>query len=151
MTEFQPREGPRRPFQRVDDVLGAGRPVDDATSSSASAVSSGSLVASDTTGTAVVIGDAEFLDRPDLHRHPTIAIGGPGVNVVSQRLVDDLPMRWQHKDRAFLQADLDNTNRVALWGMDAASTAQAVAAFLSEGYLDALLDRIWRFRPGSLM
>ncbi len=100
---------------------------------------------------AVVIGDAEFLDRPDLHRHPTIAIGGPGVNVVSQRLVDDLPMRWQHKDRAFLQADLDNTNRVALWGMDAASTAQAVAAFLSEGYLDALLDRIWRFRPGSLM
>lgn len=100
---------------------------------------------------AVVIGDAEFLDRPDLHRHPTIAIGGPGVNVVSQRLVDDLPMRWQHEDRAFLQADLDNTNRVALWGMDAASTAQAVAAFLSEGYLDALLDRIWRFRPGSLM
>ena len=100
---------------------------------------------------AVLIGDAEFVERPELHRHPTIAIGGPGVNVVSQRLVDDLPMRWQHEDRAFLQADLDLTNRVALWGMDAAATARAVGAFLSEGYLDALLDRVWRFRPGSFM
>ena len=100
---------------------------------------------------AVVIGDAEYLDRPDLHRHPTIAIGGPGVNVVAQRLVDDLPMRWQHEDRSFLQADLDDTHRVALWGMDAAATAKAVEAFLSEGYLDVLLDRVWRFRPGNFM
>ena len=100
---------------------------------------------------AVVIGDAEYLDRPDLHRHPTIAIGGPGVNVLAQRLVDDLPMRWQHEDRSFLQADLDDTHRVALWGMDAAATAKAVEAFLSEGYLDVLLDRVWRFRPGNFM
>lgn len=98
---------------------------------------------------AVLIGDAEFLDRPDLHRHPTIAVGGPGVNAVSQRLVDALPMRWQHEDRAFLQADLDDTNRVALWGMDADATAAAVTAFLTEGYLDALLERVWRFRPGA--
>jgi hypothetical protein len=100
---------------------------------------------------AVVIGDAEFLDRPELHRHPTIAVGGPGVNAVSQRLVDALPMRWQHEERSFLQADLDDTNRVALWGMDADSTAAAVSAFMAEGYLEAMLDRIWRFRPGSMM
>jgi hypothetical protein len=100
---------------------------------------------------AVLVGDGEFLDRPDLHRHPTVAIGGPGVNAVAQRLVSELPTVWQLEDRAFVQADTEESRRVALWGMDAAATARAVEAFRSEGYLNALLERIWRVRPGQMM
>ncbi|MGE0443480.1 MAG: hypothetical protein AB7L66_06030 [Gemmatimonadales bacterium] len=96
---------------------------------------------------AVVVSDAEFLESPELHSHPTIAIGGPGANAVVQRLVSELPTLWQREERAFVQAEIDDARRVALWGMDREATAQAVEAFLIEGYLDALLERIWRTKP----
>ena len=96
---------------------------------------------------AVVVADVEFLERPELHRHPTIAVGGPGVNAVVQRLVDELPTMWEQDERAFVQGEFDEVKRVAIWGTDAAATARAVEAFLTGGYLDLLLDRIWRARP----
>lgn len=100
---------------------------------------------------AVVVGAQEFLDRPELHRHPTISVGGPGVNPVSERLVGELPTLWRHEDRAFVQAELDDSRRIAVWGMDASATGLAVDAFLTEGYLDVLLDRIWRVKPTTFM
>lgn len=101
---------------------------------------------------AVVVGDAEYLDRPELHRHPTIAVGGPGVNAVSQRLVSESPAMWQSEDRAFVQGDIEGIpKRVVIWGMDAAATGRAVDAFVSEGMLDLLLDRIWRFKPVAIV
>lgn len=100
---------------------------------------------------AVVLGDVEFLETPDLHRHPTITIGGPGVNAVAQRLVSELPTMWQSEDRSFVQAELEESRRIAIWGMDRESTARAVEAFLHEGYLDILLDRIWRLKPTTWM
>ncbi len=101
---------------------------------------------------AVVVGDAEYLDRPELHRHPTIAVGGPGVNAVSQRLVAESPALWQSEDRAFVQGDIEGIpKRVVIWGMDAAATGRAVDAFVSEGMLDLLLDRIWRFKPVAIV
>ena len=98
---------------------------------------------------ALLVGDSQYLDCPELHGHPTIAIGGPGVNAVVQQYAPELPTVWQVEERAFVQAELDDTTqkRVALWGMDAGSTAQAVDAFIAQGFLDALLQRIWVIRP----
>jgi hypothetical protein len=98
---------------------------------------------------ALLVRDEEYLDSPELHRHPTIAIGGPGVNAVVQQYAPELPTVWQEEEKAFVQADLDEQSRkrVALWGMDSGSTAQAIDAFIVQGFLDVLLDRIWRIRP----
>jgi hypothetical protein len=38
--------------------------------------------------------------------------------------------------------------RAALWGANAAATAMAVEIFATQGLLDDLLGRIWRFRSG---
>lgn len=100
---------------------------------------------------ALLVLDTEFLDRPDLHRHPTISVGGPGVNAVAQRLVGELPMLWEHEDRSFIQADMEGSRRVALWGIDGTATTRAVEAFRLEGFLSALLDQVWRSRPGLMM
>lgn len=101
---------------------------------------------------AVIITDQMYLDRPELHRHPTIAIGGPGVNAVSQYYATELPTVWQDEDRCYVQAELDaGSKRVAVWGMNAAATAQALDAFLSGGLLESLLERIWRLRSDAVM
>lgn len=101
---------------------------------------------------AVVVVDQAYLRRPELQYHPTIAIGGPGVNAVAHYYAASLPTLWREEERSFVQAELDDgTQRVALWGMDAATTARAVNAFVSQGFLDALLDRIWRIRADQFM
>lgn len=101
---------------------------------------------------ALVIGDGSYLDRPDLHHHPTITIGGPGVNAVAARFVPELPTLWQADEQSFVQLELaTDPKRVALWGMSAAATAQAVDVFMAQGLLDLLLDRIWQADPGFLM
>jgi hypothetical protein len=101
---------------------------------------------------ALVLTDQVYLARPELHRHPTIAIGGPGVNAVSQFYAADLPTVWQDEQRCYVQAELDGaTKRVAVWGTNAGATAQAVDAFVSEGILESLLERIWKLRPDRVM
>jgi hypothetical protein len=40
---------------------------------------------------------------------------------------------------------------VALWGVNGDATGESVAAFLDRGYLEDLLGRIWRVRPGMVM
>lgn len=101
---------------------------------------------------ALVIGDQAYLDRPDLYQHPTIAIGGPGANAVAARFVPDLPTLWQADEDAYVQVGLgDDLKRVALWGVNAAATAQAVDVFMGQGLLDILLERIWQADPDVLM
>ena len=100
---------------------------------------------------AVVVNDLWYLDNRTLQHNPTIAIGGPGANGVSEEFAG-LPAVWNRKEEVFVQADLENDpKRVALWGVNAASTAAAVDAFMTEGVLDELLARIWRFRVGTLV
>ncbi len=101
---------------------------------------------------AVVVADESYLGRPELHRHPTIAIGGPGVNAVSQYYAAELPTVWQDEERSFVQAELDGeSKRIVLWGMDAGATEQAVEVFVSRGFLALLLERIWRVRSDPVM
>lgn len=101
---------------------------------------------------AVVTGDDWYLESGVLQQHPTIAIGGPGVNAVTQQFAPELPTLVNEDERVYVQADLDGeVKRVGLWGADAAATSAAVDAFVVHGYLDDLLRRIWRFRTEQLV
>lgn len=93
---------------------------------------------------AVVVGDGAYLDRAELARHPTIAIGGPGVNAVSAQLVPVVPTVFSVDEQSFVQADFESQpTRVVLWGMTADATGRAVELFSTHGVLAALLERIW--------
>jgi hypothetical protein len=96
---------------------------------------------------AVVVGDAWYLDHRVFHLNPTIAVGGPGVNGLSAELSQQVPVVWTQDQRSFVQVDFENpAKRAALWGLDAEATMLAVETFVSRGFLDDLLRRIWRFR-----
>lgn len=100
----------------------------------------------------VIVVDDWYLDHGVLQQNPTIAIGGPGANAVTQAYVADLTTVYTEQERVFVQADLEgDVKRVSLWGADAASTASAVDAFVVHGFLDDLLRRIWRFRMEILV
>ena len=101
---------------------------------------------------AVVVADLWYLENRIFHLNPTVAIGGPGANGVAQELADMLPTVYNAEDRVFIQADFENDlKRAALWGANAGATAQAVEVFATQGLLDDLLRRIWRFRTGVLV
>ncbi|HEY7682810.1 MAG TPA: hypothetical protein VH879_09220 [Gemmatimonadales bacterium] len=96
---------------------------------------------------AVVVGDAWFLANRIFHLNPAIAIGGPGVNGLAAELSQRVPVVWTQDQRAFVQAEFEeDPKRAVLWGMDAEATMVAVQAFVSQGFLEDLLRRIWRFR-----
>jgi hypothetical protein len=101
---------------------------------------------------AVVVADLWYLENRIFHLNPTIAIGGPGVNGVAQEFSAILPTVYSADERVFVQADFeDDVKRAALWGADAGATAQAVEVFATQGMLDDLLRRIWRFRTGVMV
>jgi len=101
---------------------------------------------------AVVVGDGWYLENRLFHRNPTIAIGGPGVNGVTQEFAARLPTVYSRSEEVLVQADFEgDLKRAALWGVNAAATAAAVEAFRTQGFLDNLLGRIWRFRVGTLV
>ena len=102
---------------------------------------------------AVVVADLWYLENRIFHLNPTVAIGGPGANGLAEELSAVLPTAYTSDDeRVFIQADLEGEpKRVALWGADAAATARAVEVFATQGMLDDLLRRIWRFRTGVLV
>ena len=100
---------------------------------------------------AVVLRDDRYVLSPVIHQNPTIAIGGPGSNQVAQHLSQMLPTVWSRDERSFVQMAAGQRGRqAALWGLDAAATREAVEAFIGEGMLDDLLERIWAFRTGMI-
>lgn len=98
---------------------------------------------------AIVVGDAWYQDNRVFHLNPTIAVGGPGANAVAHAFVSELDTLWSEEERSFIQGDFNaERKRASLWGMDTAATAVAVESFVIRGYLDDLLQRIWKFRTG---
>lgn len=96
---------------------------------------------------AVVVGDTWYLENRVFHLNPSIAVGGPGVNGLAAELSQSLPLVWTQDQRVYVQANLEgDPKRAVLWGMDAEATMVAVQAFVTQGFLDDLLRRIWRFR-----
>jgi len=101
---------------------------------------------------AVVVGDVWYLENRIFHLNPTIAIGGPGANGVASELAESLPTLLSVDERVFVQADFEgDLKRASLWGVDARATAEAVEMFVGKGFLDELLQRIWRFRAGTFV
>lgn len=100
---------------------------------------------------AVVVSDVAWFDTELFDGAPTIAIGGPGANAVTGRLVTEVPSVWTDGDRVVIQARLDGSPpQVLLWGMDRFATSEAVEAFLDRGWLDEFLERCWHFPTGSV-
>lgn len=92
----------------------------------------------------LVITDALFQHDKLIQVCPTIAIGGPGVNVVAAEFVEKLPVYLSQSNRYFIQLDKDSRDfKVSIWGMDRISTAEAIEMFISNGILDDLLKTIW--------
>ena len=101
---------------------------------------------------AVVVTDMWYLDNRIFHLNPTIALGGPGANGVAQEFSALLPTLYNREEQVFVQADFEgDQKRAAVWGVNAASTATAVEVFTTQGFLDELLERIWRFRVGVVV
>jgi hypothetical protein len=92
----------------------------------------------------VVISDMLYENDKIIQVCPTIAIGGPGVNLVAARFVEKLPVLVNKDNRYFIQYDKESkNNRISLWGMDQATTNEAIDEFINSGLLDEYLSKVW--------
>lgn len=90
---------------------------------------------------AIVIADFRWIHDENLHRLPTICLGGPGVNALAHRWLEELPLSLAVDDQYYVQMDPDlDEPRASLWGMDNPTTQVAVSAFLQR-YLPQFLRR----------
>src|SRR5581483_1977070 len=88
----------------------------------------------------LVIADFRWIHEDAYHALPTICLGGPGVNALTQRWLEELPLSLAVDNHYFVQMhpELDEP-RVSIWGMDNADTQVAVSAFLQR-FLPRFLD-----------
>lgn len=78
-----------------------------------------------------VIADFRWIHDDSLQRLPTISLGGPGVNVLAQRWLEDLPVSLAVDDQYYIQMDPDlEEPRASIWGMDNPTTQIATSAFV---------------------
>lgn len=88
-----------------------------------------------------VIADFRWIHDEFLQRLPTISLGGPGVNALSHRWLEEVPITLAFNEHYFIQMDPDgNDPRACVWGMDNPATQLAVAVFLDR-YLPVFLER----------
>ncbi len=92
-----------------------------------------------------VVADFRWIHDDPLQNLPTISLGGPGVNALAHRWLEDLPVSLAFGERYFIQMDPDLAEpRASIWGMDNATTQIAVAVFLDR-FLPRFLDRCATF------
>lgn len=88
----------------------------------------------------LVIADFRWLHEEGYHGLPTISLGGPGVNALTQRWLEELPFSLAVDGHYFIQMHPQlEEPRASIWGMDNADTQIAVSAFLQR-YLPRFLD-----------
>lgn len=88
-----------------------------------------------------VIADFRWIHDEALQRLPTISLGGPGVNALAHKWLEEVPVSLAYNERYFIQMDPDLVEaRASIWGMDNATTQIAVAVFLDR-FLPRFLDR----------
>lgn len=91
----------------------------------------------------VVLSDVYFLNNEAIQNRPFIAIGGPGMNMVSASLVEELPTALTIENVLVVQMDLDLKDlRCSVWGMDHLSTVRAVETFIVKGYLETFVKGV---------
>src|SRR3954454_3637645 len=77
-----------------------------------------------------VVADFRWIHDEPLQVLPTISIGGPGVNALAHRWLEDVPVSLAFGERYFIQMDPDLAEpRASIWGMDNATTQIAVSVF----------------------
>ncbi len=88
-----------------------------------------------------VIADFRWIHDEFLQSLPTISLGGPGVNALSHRWLEEVPISLAFNERYFIQMDPDLSEpRVSIWGMDNPTTQIAASVFLDR-FLDPFLER----------
>ena len=85
--------------------------------------------------------DFRWIHDDPLQNLPTISLGGPGVNALAHRWLEEVPVSLAFGERYFIQMDPDLTEpRVSVWGMDNATTQIAVSVFIDR-FLPPFLER----------
>jgi hypothetical protein len=88
-----------------------------------------------------VVADIRWLNDHLLQRLPTISIGGPGVNALAHRWLEELPLSLAVDEQFFVQMDPDlDELHASIWGMDNATTQIAVSVFIQR-FLSRFLER----------
>jgi hypothetical protein len=88
-----------------------------------------------------VVADFRWMHDEPLQSLPTISLGGPGVNALTHRWLEKVPVSLAYSERYFIQMDPDLTEiRASIWGMDNATTQIAVSVFLDR-FLPRFLER----------
>ena len=78
-----------------------------------------------------VVADFRWIHDEPLQTLPTISLGGPGVNALAHRWLEDVPVSLAFSERYFIQMDPDLSEpRASIWGMDNATTQIAVSVFI---------------------
>ena len=95
-----------------------------------------------------VVADFRWIHDEPLQKLPTISVGGPGVNALAHRWLEDVPVSLAVDERYYLQMDPDfDEPRVSIWGMDNATTQIAVSVFLDR-FLPRFLEHCAAHSPG---
>lgn len=88
-----------------------------------------------------IVADFRWIHDEPLQSLPTISLGGPEVNALSHRWLEEVPVSLAFSERYFIQMDPDLAEpRASIWGMDNASTQIAVSVFVDR-FLPRFLDR----------
>ena len=88
-----------------------------------------------------VVADFRWIHDEPLQGLPTISLGGPGVNALAHRWLEDVPVSLAFSERYFIQMDPDLTElHASVWGMDNATTQIAVSVFVDR-FLPRFLER----------
>jgi hypothetical protein len=88
-----------------------------------------------------VVADVRWIHDDPLQSLPTISLGGPGVNTLAQRWLEDVPVSLAFNDRYFIQMDPELAEpRASIWGMDNPTTQIAVSVFIDR-FLPRFLER----------
>jgi hypothetical protein len=88
-----------------------------------------------------VVADIRWIHDEPLQALPTISLGGPGVNALAERWLEEVPVSLAFNERYFIQMDPDLTElHASVWGMDNATTQIAVSVFVDR-FLPRFLER----------
>ena len=88
-----------------------------------------------------IVADFRWIHDDPLQSLPTISLGGPGVNALAHRWLEEVPVSLAYSERYFIQMDPDLAEpKASIWGIDNASTQIAVSVFVDR-FLSRFLDR----------
>ena len=88
-----------------------------------------------------MVADFRWIHDEPLQALPTISLGGPGVNALAHRWLEEVPVSLAVDEQYYIQMDPDlDEPRASIWGMDNATTQIAVSVFV-ERFLPRFLER----------